>query len=251
MRKNNKECTSKDCLKPSGLINWIRCDCCSSWYHMSCVNIPLSDSKKTQWFQCPLCVDVKSVKKATIGNDLVLENYVNTTISNVRVLKRVPKEFFGAKLILFLPFGCVKMRKNNKECTSKDCLKPSGLINWIRCDCCSSSYHISCVNISLSVSKKTQWFQCPLCVDVKCVKKATIGNDLVLENYFNTAISNVRVLKRVPKVSHVPLAESLSDKINDIVYNVEDVTMWLIFLTSFLFFFWSNQKEVNANRPQA
>ena len=58
----------------------------------------------------------------------------------------------------------------------------------------------------------------------------------MLDNYVNTAISNVRVLKRVPKNSRVPLAESLSDKINDIVYNVEDVTKWLIFLTSFLFF---------------
>ena len=121
------------------------------------------------------------------------------------------------------------MRKNNKECTSKDCLKPSGLINWIRCDCCSSWYHISCVNISLRDSKKTQWFQCPLCVDVKSVNKATIGNDLVLDNYVNTAISIVRVLKRVSKDLRVPLAESLSDKINDIVYNVEDITKRLIF----------------------
>ena len=135
------------------------------------------------------------------------------------------------------------MSKNNKKCTSKGCLKPSGLINWIRCDCCSSWYHISCVNISLSDSKKTQRFQCPLCVDVKSVNKATIGNDLVLDNYVNTAISNVRVLKRVPKDSRVPLAESLSDKINDIVYNVEDVTKWLIFLTSFLFFFGATEKE--------
>ena len=128
------------------------------------------------------------------------------------------------------------MRNNNKECTSKDCLKPSGLINWIRCDCCSSWYHISFVNLSLSDSKKTQWFQCPLCVDVKSVNKATKGNDLVLENYVSTAISNVQVLKRVPKDSRVPMAESLSDKINDIVYNVEDVTKWPIFSTSFLFF---------------
>ena len=110
-------------------------------------------------------------------------------------------------------------------------------MNWIRCDCCSSWYHISCVNISLSDSKKTQWFHCPLCVGVKSVYKATIDNALVLENYVNTAILNVRVLKRVPKDSHVRLAESLSDKINDIVYSVEDVTKWLIFLTSFLFFF--------------
>ena len=138
------------------------------------------------------------------------------------------------------------MRKNNKECTSKNCLKPSGLINWIRCDCCYSWYFISCVNISLSNFKKTQWFQGPLCVDVKSVNKATIGNDLVLGNYVNTAISNVRVLKRVLKDSRVILAESLSDKIKDIVYNVEVVTKWLTFLTSFLFFFWSNRKEVNA-----
>ena len=58
----------------------------------------------------------------------------------------------------------------------------------------------------------------------------------MLDNYVNTAISNVRVLKRVPKDSLVPIAESLSDKINDIVYNVEYVTKWIIFLTSFLFF---------------
>ena len=65
----------------------------------------------------------------------------------------------------------------------------------------------------------------------------------MLDNYGNTAISNVRVIKRVPKDSRVPLAESLSDKINDIVYNVEDVTNWLIFLTSFLFFFGATEKK--------
>ena len=142
------------------------------------------------------------------------------------------------------------MRKNNKECTSKDCLKPSGLINWIGGDCCSSWYHISCVNFSFSGSNKIQWLQCPLCVDIKSVNKATKGNDSVLDNYVNTAISNVRVLKRVPKDSRVTLAESLSDKINDIVYNIEDVTKWLTFFRWF-WFSWSNRKEVDANRPQA
>ena len=83
----------------------------------------------------------------------------------------------------------------------------------------------------------------PLCVDVKSVNKATIGNDLVLDNYVKTTISNVRVLKRVPKDSRVPLAEILSDKTNDIVYNVEDVTKWLIFLTSFFFFFGTTEKK--------
>ena len=51
----------------------------------------------------------------------------------------------------------------------------------------------------------------------------------MLDNYVVTVISNVRVLNRVPKDLRVPLAESLTDKINDIVYNVEDVTKWLIF----------------------
>ena len=66
----------------------------------------------------------------------------------------------------------------------------------------------------------------------------------MLDNYVRTAISNVRVIKRVPKDSRVPLAESLSDKINDnIFYNVENVTNWLFFLTSFLFFFGATEKK--------
>ena len=145
---------------------------------------------------------------------------------------------------------CVKTRKNNKKCTNKDCLKLSGLINWIGCYCCSSWYHISCVNCSVNDSKKTQRFQCPLCVALKPVDIATIDNDLLLDNHVSTVFSNVRVLKRVPKDSRVPLAESLSDKIIDIFYNLEHVTKWLVFLTSFLFF-WSNRKKVDANKPKA
>ena len=76
----------------------------------------------------------------------------------------------------------------------------------------------------------------PLCVDVKSVNKETIANDLVLDNYVNTALSDVRVLKRVPKDSRVPLAESLSVKINDIVCNVEDITKWLSFFNALLVF---------------
>ena len=45
---------------------------------------------------------------------------------------------------------------------------------------------------------------------LKSANKATKGKNLVLENYVNIAISIVRVLKRVPKDSHVSLAESLS-----------------------------------------
>ena len=74
------------------------------------------------------------------------------------------------------------------------------------------------------------------------MNKATIGNDLILENFDRRAISIVRVLKRVSKDSRVTLAKKLSHKLNDIFYNKEDITKWPIVLTYFLFFFLSNQK---------
>ena len=72
----------------------------------------------------------------------------------------------------------------------------------------------------------------------------------MLDNYVYTDISNVRVLKIVPKDSRVPLAENLSDKKNDIVYNIEDVTKWRIFLIRACFFL-EQPKNKDAIRPQA
>ena len=66
--------------------------------------------------------------------------------------------------------------------------------------------------------------------------KALVVDYLVLDNYVKTAISNVRVLKSVPEDSRVALAQSLLDKIKVIFSNVECLTYWLLFLTSFLFF---------------
>ena len=45
----------------------------------------LADSKKIQCFHCPMCVNVKSVNNASNRDDLLLNNYVNTAIFNVRV----------------------------------------------------------------------------------------------------------------------------------------------------------------------
>ena len=71
---------------------------------------------------------------------------------------------------------------------------------------------------------------------MKYVNKAPFGDDLLLDSYVNTAISNVGALKRVPKYSRVPLAECLLDNLSDVFYNEENVTYWLVFLMSFLFF---------------
>ena len=75
-----------------------------------------------------------------------------------------------------------------------------------------------------------------MCVNVKSVNNASIGDELLLDNYVNTTISNVRKLKRVPKDSRVPLAESLSDKTNNIFYNAENNIYWLVFPTISCFF---------------
>ena len=58
---------------------------------------------------------------------------------------------------------------------------------------------------------------------MKSVNKASIGDDLVVNNYVNTAISNVRMLKGVTKDSRFPLAENLLVKLNDNFCNVEKV----------------------------
>ena len=70
----------------------------------------------------------------------------------------------------------------------------------------------------------------------------------MLENCVDKAISIDRVLRRGPKDSRVALEESLLDKMNEILYNVEVVTKWL-FLNDFLDFFETTKKY--ANKPQA
>ena len=61
-----------------------------------------------------------------------------------------------------------------------------------------------------------RWFQCPLCVNVKYVKNALFIDDLVLDDFIITAISNVCVLRRVPRDLRVSLAESFLDNLIDV-----------------------------------
>ena len=130
----------------------------------------------------------------------------------------------------FLPsHHAVKMRKNHKECTSKECLKPSGLWNLTRCACCSYWYHINCINITLSDSKLIQQFHRFVCVNVKSVKNASIADNLELDSYVNTAISNVRVLKRLLKYSRLSLAESLLDKMEDVFLQIRQYKLLDVF----------------------
>ena len=87
-----------------------------------------------------------------------------------------------------------------------------------------------------------------MCVNVKPVNNASIGEDLALENYINRAISNVRMLRKVPKETRVPLEGSILAKMNVIFYNVENFTFWQIFLMSVLFFFEQHKKKFVGKR---
>ena len=87
-----------------------------------------------------------------------------------------------------------------------------------------------------SDSKKIRWFQCLMSVNVNYVNNAPFFDDLVLDDYVNTANYNVCVLQRLPRDSRVSWAESLLDKMIDIFYTMGSFTFWLVFLTPFLFF---------------
>ena len=80
----------------------------------------------------------------------------------------------------------------------------------------------------------------------KCANNASIDNDFRLDNYVNTAISNIRVLKRLVKDLCVPSAKSLSDKMIDIFYNVEKKFYWLFYLT--LIFFFTEQAKRSGHK---
>ena len=73
--------------------------------------------------------------------------------------------------------------------------------------------------IFLSDSKKIRWFQCPMCVYVKYVNNASFVDYLRLDDYVITAISNVCVLKSVPRDSRVSWAENLLDEMLDILHD--------------------------------
>ena len=118
MRKNNKECRSKESLKILILLNLKRCDSFSNWDHINCVNITLSDSQKIQWFQCPMCVILKSVNNASIVSIASMVYYrayscrMFTTIFLVLVKKKPDRSqknqpisnffYIGENIIFFL-----------------------------------------------------------------------------------------------------------------------------------------------------
>ena len=69
------------------------------------------------------------------------------------------------------------------------------------------------------------------CLTASCSLHLDRANQSIL-----TAISNVRVFKRVPKDSRSPISASMTEKKIDILYKVEEITKRLILIMSFVFY---------------
>ena len=37
---NHEKCKLEDCKKPVGIVNWVQCDVCESWFHNVCIDMP-------------------------------------------------------------------------------------------------------------------------------------------------------------------------------------------------------------------
>ena len=100
----------------------------------------------------------------------------------------------------------VELWKNNETRNALKCLKPSGLIDWVKCRLCSGWVHIKCANFSKTEARSLAEFKCcrwslvnpiPQCHDDN-FRPDTQPNSCVVH------------LKRVPKNSRIPLAENLT-----------------------------------------
>ena len=91
------------------------------------MDFSLTDSRKVQWLQYLLCVGVKSVEKTTKSNGLVPDNYADAAVSNVRGLKRLPKDshlLLATSDEIFAPFRI----KINKTCWLSNLSEPFILV---------------------------------------------------------------------------------------------------------------------------
>ena len=56
---NNSDCGAATCLRPPGTADWVQCDACSGWFHLTCLELKIDDLKEDRDFYCPLCATLK------------------------------------------------------------------------------------------------------------------------------------------------------------------------------------------------
>ena len=118
--------------------------------------------------------------------------------------------------------------ENNETCTALKCLKPSGLIDRINCRLCNGWVHIKCANLSKTDSRNLAELKCSRCSLVNTTPQCQDDN-FRPDTIFN---SDVVHLKRVPKNSRIPLAETLIPKITDTCETPSNIPLWCSLLSS-------------------
>ena len=71
--------------------------------------------------------------------------------------------------------GSVVM-KNNETCNALKYLKPSGLIDWIRCRLCNGDVHIKYANLSKTEARSLAKFKCSRCSLVNTIPQCQDDN---------------------------------------------------------------------------
>ena len=52
---NNSDCRAPTCLRPPGTADWVQCDGCSGWFHLTCLHLALTQLREDKDFYCPTC----------------------------------------------------------------------------------------------------------------------------------------------------------------------------------------------------
>ena len=52
---NNSDCRAETCLRPPGTADWVQCDGCSGWFHLTCLHLDLNTLQEDKDFYCPGC----------------------------------------------------------------------------------------------------------------------------------------------------------------------------------------------------
>ena len=55
LMKNNESCYAPKCLKPSGMIDWVKCNVCKGWGYLKCANSTRAEARNLAEFNCARC----------------------------------------------------------------------------------------------------------------------------------------------------------------------------------------------------
>ena len=118
--------------------------------------------------------------------------------------------------------------ENKETCNALICLKPSGSIDCVNCRLCNGRVYIKCANLSRTDARCFAEFKRCRCSLVNTIPQCHDEN-FRPNTLFNSGVVH---LKRVLKISLIPLAENLIPKITDTCETLSNIALWCLLLSS-------------------